>query len=177
MDLILFITEKINGDINTSNVAASIKHRTYNGYNKSNGLYTTLNTGSVILTGVMDLNDQRAVEMLDIDNAFLHVENDGYVLMLLCAKLSELLVKVDPKLCKKYVITLNQGVTMIYVKQTKALYGMLSSTMLFYKKLRRHLEEIGSEINPYDTCVANMTINNYQMNFCWLVDDLKVSHK
>ena len=53
----------------------------------SNGLSPTLNTDSVILTGVMDLNDLRAVAMLDIDNAFLHVENDEYVLMLLCAKL------------------------------------------------------------------------------------------
>ena len=123
------------------------------------------------------MNDNRAVAMLDTDNDFLHLENDEYVLMLLCAKLAEPLVKVDPKLCKKYVVTLNQGVPMLYVKQTKALYGIMCSAMLFYNNLRRYLEEIGFEINPYDPCVANMTINNSQMTVCWHVDDLKVSHK
>ena len=48
---------------------------------------------------------------------------------------------------------------------------------MFYKKLRIHLEEICFRINPYDPCVANMTMNSYQMTVSWHVDDLKVSHK
>ena len=115
--------------------------------------------------------------MVDTDNAFLHAENDDYVLMLLCGKLAELLVKVYPKLCRKYVITSKQGVPMLYVKLTKDIYGMLRSAMLFCKKLRRYLEGIVFEINPYDPCVANMTMNSSQITFCWHVDDLKVSHK
>ena len=63
--------------------------------------------------------------------------------MLICSKLAELLVKVDPKLYRKYVIKSKQGVPMLYVKLTKALYGMLRSAMLFYKNIRSHLEEIG----------------------------------
>ena len=74
----------------------------------------TLNTDSVFLTGVIDVHDHRAVAMLDTDNAFLHVENDHYVLMLLCGKLAELLDKVCPKLYRKYVITSEQGVPMLY---------------------------------------------------------------
>ena len=94
-----------------------------------------------------------------------------------CGKLEELLVKVDPKLYRKYVITSKQVVPMLYVKLTKALYGMLRSAMVLKKNLRIHLEEIGFEINPYDTCVANMTINSYQMTVCWHIYDLKVSPK
>ena len=63
---------------------------------------------------------------------------------------------------------------MLYVKLLKALYGMLRSALLFYKKLASELVEMGFEINPYDPCVANKTINGCQMTICWHVDDLKV---
>ena len=76
--------------------------------------------------------------MLDIDNAFIHTENDKYVLIMIRGKLAELLVKVDPKLYRKYVIKSKQGVPMLYVKLTKALYGMLRIAMRFYKNLRSH---------------------------------------
>ena len=97
-----------------------------------------MNTDSIFLTGVIDAHENRAISMLDIENDFLHAENDKYMLMLLRGKLAEILVKVDPKLYRKYVITSNQGVTVIYVKLNKVLYGMLSSAMLFYKNLRSH---------------------------------------
>ena len=34
----------------------------------------------------------------------------------------------------------------------------------------------GFEINPYDPCMSNKIIGGKQMEFCWHVDDLKVSH-
>ena len=36
---------------------------------------------------------------------------------------------------------------------------------------------MGSEVNPYDPCVANKLINGSQMTVMWHVDDLKISHK
>ena len=42
-----------------------------------------MNTYSVFLTGVIYAHYHRAVATLDIDNDFLHAENDKYVLMLL----------------------------------------------------------------------------------------------
>ena len=56
--------------------------------------------------------------MLDIENDFLHAENDEYVLMLLRGKLAELLVKVDTKLNRKCVIASKHGVPMLYDKLT-----------------------------------------------------------
>ena len=38
------------------------------------------------------------------------------------------------------------------------------------------MKSLGFEINPYDWCVANATINNKQCTICWHVDDLKISH-
>ena len=119
----------------------------------------------------------RYVAILEIDNVFLNAKNDKYVLILIHGKLAELLFKVDQKLYRKYVIASKHGMPMLYVKLIKALYVMLRSSMIFNNKLRSHLEEIGFEINPYDPCVKNMTINSSQMTVCWHVDDLKVSHK
>ena len=66
---------------------------------------------------------------------------------------------------------------MLYVKLNKALYGLLRSALLFYKKLVRELEDMGFELNPYDPCVANRMVDGTQQTVCWHVDDLKISHK
>ena len=58
----------------------------------------------------------------------------------------------------------------------RALYGMLESSLLFYKKLLRDLEKEGFEVNPYDPCVANKIGDGKQLTVTWHVDDLKVSH-
>ena len=79
MDLLIFITEKRNGDIKARKVDVGSKQRTYNGYDKRNGSSPTVNTDSVFLTGVIDTHEHRAVAMLDIDNAFLHAENYEYM--------------------------------------------------------------------------------------------------
>ena len=64
----------------------------------------------------------------------------------------------------------------MYVKCHKAVYGLLRSALLFYRRLRGELEEMDFEINPYDPCVANKVINGSQMTVVWHVDDLKASH-
>ena len=131
MASMLFITDKRNGDVKARKVEIGRKQRMYYRYDKSNGSSPTVKTDSVFLTGVVDAHERRAVAVLGIQNSFLHAENDEYDLMLLRGNTSELLVKVDPSLYRKYVITVNQGVPMLYVKLTKSLYGILRSAMLF----------------------------------------------
>jgi hypothetical protein len=46
----------------------------------------------------------------------------------------------------------------------------------FTKKLRGDLIGEGFDINPYDPCVANKTVDGAQLTVCWHVDDLKASH-
>ena len=91
--------------------------------------------------------------------------------MLLKEKLAELMVKIDPKMYRKYVITSAKGEPMLYVRLSKALYGLLQSVLLFYKKLRTKLEDFGFEVNPYDPCVANKMVNSSQMTVTWHMDD------
>jgi len=98
--------------------------------------------------------------------------------MLFKGKLAELMVMVDPGLYRKCITYDSKGNTMLYVQMNKALYGLLQSAPLFYKKLRKDLEGYGFVINPYDPCVTNAMINvGHQMTVTWHVNDLKVSHK
>ena len=91
--------------------------------------------------------------------------------------LAELIVRVDPKLYSPYITT-ERGQKVIYVVLEKALYGTLQAAYLFWENLSKYLtEELGFTINPYDSCVANKTINGSQCTVLWHVDDLKLSHK
>ena len=64
---------------------------------------------------------------------------------------------------------------MLYVRLSKALYGILRAALLFYKRLRTDLENTGFEINPYTPCVTNKMVNGAQCTVCWHAGDLKVS--
>jgi hypothetical protein len=64
----------------------------------------------------------------------------------------------------------------LYVELKKALYGTLKAALLFWKKLTVQLKEWEFEVNPYDWCVVNKTINGKQCTILWHVDNLKISH-
>eukprot|EP00804_Cyclotella_cryptica_P030969 CCRYP_013562-RB/>CCRYP_013562-RB protein AED:0.42 eAED:0.03 QI:0/-1/0/1/-1/0/1/0/310 len=54
----------------------------------------------------------------------------------------------------------------------------MRSALLFYRKLRKELEDYGMKMNPYDMCVANKdTKHGHQLTVLWHVDDLKISCK
>ena len=91
--------------------------------------------------------------------------------------LAELMVQVDPKLYRKYITTNTKGKPVLYVELEKAVYGMMKSALLFYRKLVADLASLGFVINPYDPCVANKMVNGKQMTVCWHVDDLFIGHE
>ena len=68
--------------------------------------------------------------------------------MLIRGQLAGLMVLVDPKLYREYVRYSSTGEAMLYVRMTKALYGMLKSALWFYDKLMEDLEKQGFKVNP-----------------------------
>ena len=82
-----------------------------------------------------------------------------------------------PNIYRKYITTTVKGKPVLYVQLEKALYGMMKSALLFYRKLVADLRSIGFELNPYDPCVANKIIDGHQLTVCWHVDDLLIGHK
>jgi hypothetical protein len=104
-------------------------------------------------------------------------ENDEKIVMKMRGPLVDMLVDLDPDTYKDYVIYEgHKNTKVLYLQVNKAIYGMLQSSLLFYKKFKKDLESIGFEINPYDPCVANRIINGKQHTVAWHVDDLKASH-
>ena len=77
-------------------MADGSNQHTYDGYDKLDGLSPNVSTDSIFLTGVVDAHEKQSIAILDIANAFLHAENNYKILMLLCCKLAEMMVQVDP---------------------------------------------------------------------------------
>ena len=64
----------------------------------------------------------------------------------------------------------------MYLKILKAIYGMIESALLWYSLYTEVLQKEGFEINPYDRCVANKSIDGTQCTIAWYVDDNILSH-
>ena len=61
-----------------------------------------------------------------------------------------MMVQVDPSMYHKYVTYSSNGQAMLYVRLSKSLYLMLRAALLFYKRLRSYLKNMGFKVNPYD---------------------------
>jgi hypothetical protein len=145
-------------------------------WSKQDTTSPTVATESVFLTAVIDAHERRDVGCFDIPGAFLHADCDEDITMVLKGRLAELMVQVAPNIYRKYITVDKKNTAVLYVKMQKALYGLLRSALLFYRRLVGDLERDGFVLNPYDPCVANKQVNSTQLTVCWHVDDLKVSH-
>ena len=192
-------------EIKARTCADGSKQRFENGYEIINGAAPTVATDIVMITAAIAAQKHRDVMTIDLPGAYLHTDNDEETIMLFKGKLAELLVQVEPSLYCKYVITSSKDEPMLYVKLHKALYGLLRSALLFYRKLSQQLVDNGFTINNYDPCVATKAIptsttteliarannlryskdksnstfkaeDSYQQTVVLHVDDLMVSH-
>lgn len=123
---------------------------------KEDAASPTVMTNSVFMTWVVNTYTGRNVGACDLPGTFLHNVTDKKVVMLLSGELCELMVKVNLKLYRKYVMHDKKGVPVLYVKLYKSMYGLMHSALLFYWKLRMELLEYGFEMNPYNLCVGNL---------------------
>jgi hypothetical protein len=87
--------------------------------------------------------------------------------------LVDILIEMDYEYDKFVVTRENEAVLYVHVRM--ALYGMLVSAMLFYKKLKNDLIGYGFKVNLYGPCVANKIVRG-KMTPSWHVDDLKDNH-
>jgi hypothetical protein len=89
---------------------------------------------SVFLTSTIDAKENREVVTIDIPGAFLHADNEEYVIMKMVGMLAELMVKTNPKTYRQYVV-LEKGRSVLYLRLQKALYGMMKSAFFFTENL------------------------------------------
>jgi hypothetical protein len=178
LELLMNIVKKHDGQVRTSAVADSSKDRRQPRYKKEDGASPTIATDSIMITATINARKRRDIATVNIPGTFLHTYNDKDTFMLLCGHLAKLMVQVDPALYRKYVIYGKNDKALLCVKLSKAIYGLLKSALLFYKKFVDNLKnyEYPFIINPYDPCIANPTITGIQMTVTWHANDLKISH-
>jgi hypothetical protein len=62
--------------------------------------------------------------------------------MKICRALVKMLVQISPEVHQNYFVV--EGKTeVLYIKMSKTMNGMLQSSLLYYKKLCKDIEEIG----------------------------------
>ena len=101
---------------------------------------------------------------------------EDFVLVKIDGPMVLYLVRANPQKYQSFVEYEN-GRRVICLRLKKALYGCVQSSLLWYKLFTKTLtEKMSFELNPYDICVANKTVNGSQITVLWYVDDLKISH-
>ncbi len=120
----------------------------------------TVSTESTFITAATAASEHRKMRCYDIPSAFVNTDVNEDVLMVLKGELADMMVQIAPQVYRKYVTVERKGMPILYVKLQKALYGQMRASLLFYRKLRKEMEEYGFVMNPYDPCVANKTMES-----------------
>ena len=162
MNSLIFLIEKRDGTIKARACANGSMQRSYVERDKASS--PTPSTETLMITSVIEANQRRDVVILDIPNAFVQTtipESNEETIMRISGHLAELIIELLPQHYEKYLI--REGNTKInFVQMLKALYGMMMSSLLFYRHFRKVLESIGFVVNPYDICVANRNVEGTQ---------------
>jgi Fe-S cluster biogenesis protein NfuA len=111
--------------------------------------------------------EKRAIQTIDIAGAFLHVDMNDEVEMVLEAGVVAVLEKLDGSIAG---FKREDGTVLVQLK--KALYGCKQSSKLWYNHLKMALEEAGFVMNEADPCVFNIVRNEVQVSVGFHVDDL-----
>ena len=139
----------------------------------------TASLEGIMITGVIDAYEKRDIMTADVPNAFIQAELDRTgkerIIMKITGVLVDILVKMAPDMYSGYVV-MERGKKVIYVEILRAIYGMLESALVWFRKFKGDLESIGFEFNPYDACIANREVNGKQHTIRFHVDDLLSSH-
>jgi hypothetical protein len=174
----MFLKQKRDGNTKGRTVAGGNKQLDYS--SKEDASSPTVAKESVLLSCIIDAEEERDVTVVDISNAFVQtrVENEKDMAFIkIRGILVDILVEIAPDVYKPWVLKDKKGSKQLLVKCQNALYGTMVASLLYYRKFVKSLMDIDFVINPYDLCVANKMIEGKHMTICFHVDDWKLSHR
>ena len=173
----MFLKKNRYGKIKGRGYANGRKQRLY--MKKDDVSLPTVATELLLFTCLIDAMEHQEVATVGIPGAFMQSDMEGLncktTYIKLEGKTVDIINKIDPSRYKKNITTEN-GKQVTYVKLEKSLYGTVQASLLFWQNLTKTLIDWGFEVNPYDWCVANKTVNSKQLTIVWHVEDLKISH-
>jgi hypothetical protein len=141
LELHVFVKKKRTGQIKAHKVAGGNKQRDL--ISKENASSPTVATESVLLTSLVDAQENRDIAIGDIPNAFIQTvmeNNEDKVIMRIRGHMVDVLVKVAPRVFGPYVLTDKQGRKQLLVKCLNAIYGTMVASLLYYRKFTRSLK-------------------------------------
>jgi hypothetical protein len=168
----MFLKQKRDGKIKGRTVAGGNNQRDYSPL--------TVATESVLLSCIIDAEDEWDVTVVDIPNAFVqtYVENKkGMAFIKIRDILVDILVEISPDVYKSYVSKVKKGTKQLMVQCQNSLDCTMVASLLYYQKFVKSLTDIDFVLNPYNMCVTNKKIEGEQMTFFFHVDDCKHSHR
>ena len=152
LESLIFLVEKRNGRIKARTCANGSPQREYTPREEAES--PKASTEAILMTTVVDAKQKRDVR----------------------GPLADILVEMAPEVYADYVIIDYNGNKIMYVQMVKALYGVLQSSLLYYKQFRTDMVSIGFVVIPYESCVAKRRVEGSQQTVTWHVDNLKSSH-
>jgi hypothetical protein len=158
------LKQKWDGKIKGRTVAGGNKQRDY--ISKEDASSPTIATESVLLSCIIDTEEEWDVAVVDITNAFVQtrVENEKDMAFIkIRGILVDILVEITPDVYNPYVSKDKKGSKQLLVQCQNALYGTMVASLLYYQKFVKSLTDIDFVINPYDPCVTNNIIEGDQM--------------
>jgi hypothetical protein len=176
----IFVEEKPDGTIKARKVIGGNKQRDY--ITKEDVSSPTVTAEAVMLTCVIDAQENRDVAVVDIPNAFVQTvvseeDVEHHVMVLIRGPLVDILVSIAPDVYGPYVSVTKTGQKVLIVECLNAVYGIMVAALLCYKLFVKSLKNHGFKLNPYDGCVATKIVKGKQIRICFHVDDCKISHK
>lgn len=143
-------------------------------YGKSQTASPTVPTDALLLTLIVDMHEERDVAIADVAGAYLKADMKDFTTLKFSGESINIMCKMNASY-EKYV-TIENTKQILYVQLLKALYRCVVSALHWYQMFAGALKEMGLELNPYNSCVANRTINGKQCSIAWYMDDIKISH-
>jgi hypothetical protein len=131
----MFLKEKRDGKIKGRTVAGGNKQRDY--ISKEDASSPTVATESILLSCIIDAEEERDVAVIDIPNAFIQtrVENEEDMAFIkIRGVLIDILVEIAPDVYKPFVIKDNLGSKQLLVQCQNAHYGTMVARLLSYRK-------------------------------------------
>ena len=137
------------------------------------------------LTCVIDVREERAVTVVNIPNKFVQtVVKDKEHQMIIHIRRPLVFGghpgqhSTTPHVYGPYVWFNKSWQKVLLVQCLNALYELMVTALLHYKKFVKSLKKQGFKLNPYDGCVANKTVKGKQITICFHVNDCnKISHE
>ena len=174
----MFLREKFQADGKYEKLKARL---VAGGHKQSRDIYDdgsspTVGTSSVFMCACIAAHEGRSVSVIDFPGAYLNSkipEGNIPVYMKLNKFLTMCMCEIDPK-HRNFV---NKDETSV-VKLTRALYGTIDASKIWYDNLTSKLKELGYVVNLHDMCVLNKTMSDgSQCTVVIHVDDLMVTCK